>query len=268
MKNILFTIPLAAAIAGHADAASILFENPPYPDAGAANAAIDGVDGWTQSEPNEDDAEFPLFYTLESGGNQFGYLSGFYAAPNAASFSANRAVDLGPAPNLGETTFSMSVSIQESTNSFPENDTFGFSLSDGTNPLLDVLFVPTELTGAAEWEIFYTVAGSGQVDTNQALLPTGLYGMTVAFNSSGLDFSYGSSSGGTPTTVSGTPTGYDSTSTNDLGLSLDWEITSGNSAYGDGGMLVDGIETVPETSVFGLVALAGAGLLRRRRRVA
>lgn len=262
--NTLALISTAALLSTGVASASVTFSAPTY---GADLSPIDGVDGWTQSEPNVDpvpDGPAPMFFVSDQGGNNFGYLSGYYAIPDAASFSVSRDFAL-PSATLAGSTLSYKAAVVDGVD-FPERNNFGMTVSVGAVELLTLTLTPESQIGTSNWAVNYLFDGGSTTAADYAVVPNSLVSYEIGFTATGLDVEFGA--GGVTTGFSGAPTGYNPAGSDDITVSFFWDQGPG-ADFGDNGLLIDDIQlvdTIPEPASAVLVLLGIAGIALRRRR--
>jgi hypothetical protein len=260
-----------------ASAVILTFDSAPYPVSG--NPIDAPLDGWFTSEANivdPIDGNFPFFYTSTGNGanmTTFATIGGVYATPDFSDYWAQR--NFPVSPTLGVTEFNFEMNLADSFNDLSQGydgtgirNTFGFSLTTGPTSLLQVSFVPENQGGpvnSQNWAVLYKIGSGPLTASGHAIQPGSLTDMRVAFNLTGLDLSFGASSGfGPQPTFSGTIAGYNPFSITPITATF-------NFAQGDAGeysnntMSFDNIEVVPEPSALVLFGLSAVGLLRRHR---
>ncbi len=267
MKNLALISTVVLLSVGSASAA-VTFSSPPY---GGDLSPIDGVDGWTQSEANVA-PDAPMFYVSNQGGNNYGYLSGYYAIPDSPPFSVSRDFAL-PSTTLEDSTLSFNAAVVDSVQTdygdgfyFPDRNNFGMTVSVGAVDLLTLTLTPESQGGAQDssnWAVEYLFNGGSTIASGYAAQPNSLVTYNIDFTATGLDVEF--DAGGVTTTFSGTPTGYDPNSTSDIKVSFFWDQGPG-ADFGDNGLLIDDIALVPEPTSSCLVLLGIAGIMLRRRR--
>ena len=265
--NTLTLVSTVAILSVGAASAAVTFDSPPY---GVDLSPIDGVDGWTQSEANVA-SDAPMFYVSNQSGNNYGYLSGYYAVPDSPPFSVSR--DFALPSTLAGSTLSFNAAVVDSIQTdhgdgyyFPERNNFGMTVSVGAVELLTLTLTPESQGGAQDssnWAVEYLFNGGSTTTSGYAAQPNSLVTYKVDFTTTDLVVEFGA--GGTTTSFSGTPTGYTPTSTDDITVSFFWDQGPG-ADFGDNGLLIDDIDLVPEPASATLVLLGLAGIALRRRR--
>lgn len=231
------------------------FSQPPY----VGGTPLDGVDGWSQSPANNTPAS-PLTWVNASPAG--GAIGGFYDAPSSVPVTVGRTftgVDAGPK------SISFQGAIGDSTNLFPDRDTFGFTVADGSgDTLLTVSFVPDsqsldpDADLSSTYTVFYAFGTGGLISSSNAITESGLYNFGLTLDGTGAVFNFGTTSQNF--TFAGNPAGLD---LNDGTLTLTYNWQSG---LGDNFLLFNNISVVPEPSSAALLGLGVLGFFARRRR--
>ncbi|GAA5483695.1 hypothetical protein Hsar01_02929 [Haloferula sargassicola] len=272
-----------AALTSASFAATVTFEPVLYPDANGADPSIVppsstvGVDGWTQSEPSLDTdpvlGPAPYFFTAENPlGGQGAFLGPYFGTPSFDPLTVSRSFSVVSTytSSLGVGTyggvyFGFEGTIVDSTLAFPDRNDFGVTLGTGGSTMFEMVLRPvTPDDATSDWQIFYTIAGGSEVDTGTTFSPGALVNFSVQFDMTGLTFSADGGGGGS-ITFSGTPTGYDSASTDDLDVAF-YFTQGADTDFGDNGLFIDNVTVVPEPSMAVLGALGGLAFFRRRRK--
>jgi len=149
---------------------------------------------------------------------------------------------------------------------YVDRNTFGFSYSDGTNPLITVNLTPAVQSSnpgetTTQWNITYNF-GQGAQTTTYHLVEGVLTTLSLVFFNEGIGLKLGNDY------YFGTPVGYDPSTTDEGQLTFFSAIGNG-ADWGDNYMIFDNINqgtvVVPEASTALLGAVGALGLLRRRR---
>jgi hypothetical protein len=263
-------VVLTCAIIGsfHANASTtVTFEE------SAVNTPLSDVPGWVVSAADNLPGS-PLSWITEydSGGtlSKAAAIGGFYDVPASSTYRAT----VGAETRVSGALIAFDLGIFDSSNLFPERDTFGFSLNAlAGSPFMSVLFKPIAQSPTPEdvappglWQVSYTFRGGSAVNTAFTLSEGAIYNMSISFLGGSVVF--GIDDGISPISFAGLPAGYAPGTDIVSGIAFDWAISSGNINYGDNFMIVDNIQGIPEP---GRVMLLGLGtlsiLFRRQRRV-
>lgn len=263
---------LAGTYAANAATYSTTFEGPPYPAVGT-DADLNGLDGWSVSDTSTGFLSFVTEVVEPIGGStNYGGVGGLFDAPSSPVVSVSH----GYTAQLGNITYNLRVSLLDSTNSFPNRDSFGITLLSGGSNLFSINLTPTVTDPATPeasssdgvWDMSYT-AGGNTVTLNQALIEGGLYDLALTFSPSGANqtsFVLG-------TTGDATLTRNGSFAVNPAtlvgGIGFEHRVTGAADPFnnsGDNALLFDNINVVPEPSSVLLVGLAGFGFAFRRVR--
>lgn len=270
-------VPYCAAIALasslHGANYSTDFENPPFPDP-PGNVA--GSDGWTINDIN--DASSPLAFILDWNNgvtpqSHAAGLGGFYNSPSEDTVLLTHASGL----NIGGTAVSFLFSIIDSTNDFADRDTFGLSLTNGSDNLFSLFFTPATQTANpdgdtdAQWDLSYSTGLSGPIAfvPGEGVVESGTYSLSLTFtpNGASTDFSLTIASQVNSETRTGTiPVDPLTVAAN---FNLLWAPIGGAESSGDNFLIVDDLAVVPEpasVAAWMLLSLAGFSLVARRRR--
>lgn len=263
MKSNTNTLPLfltAALLSVGPASATVTFSGAPYGLA-PLPGLIEGVDGWSQSEPG-----VPVFFEHTIGSETYGALGGFYDAPIGSSFTVSRDFALEYSAILENYTLTFETAIMDSDPGFgfPERNSFGMTVTVGAVDLLTITLTPENQGNPtpSNWAISYELNGLGTGVAPLVVSPLGLLSYDIDFTATGLDVVL---TGGLGTQVlfSGAPVGYDAASAGPVTVSYFWEEGIG---YGDNLLLIDNINLVPEPSSTSLILLGMAGIIVRRRR--
>ncbi len=240
-------------------------EGVPFYDVGAALA---GQDGWTVNDANTD-----VSYFASLNGSNAGILGGGgggYFPPTSQT-----SVKLSHAHSglLVGSVFSVDFAILKSTGAHPNNDSFNFFFSAGTD--LFVLSLEPSATEADQLEIVWYINGSptrNSGSTNSNIYYEGLYTLGLSFGASGADATFNASliTVGAPLstmTWGGTLPGDAASSLTSFGVG--WNLANANPANaGDNFIVFDNLSlshAVPEPSVLALGMLS-LGFFSKRRR--
>lgn len=231
-----------------------------------------GQDGWTYSgAANGSGVSFVNESPFPPGGGRSGANAGQLGFQEIPGTTAS--VSHGLSVGINGASFSVTTLIQDSNNTFPTRDKFGFSLSGGGNELFGLYFTPTEQTASpngvgtprvdnVSWSNFSTGESAaigtlteGQYTTIQVLFTT------ISANS----VQFALSSAGVPlltTTINSTGIGNAVIDQ----FSVVWKLTdpSGDSE-GSNSIYFDDLAIVPEPSAALLGLIGGAFIFRRRR---
>ncbi len=265
MKPIYFAPILLAALSGVAHSAGYISDlsGSSSGDPLVPNFPNPGVDGWTQSEANNDNIQ-PKAWIGTVGTNAGIVLGAYYDDLGNDPFYINQGVSLG----LSDSSLGLTVALINSTLDFPERNDFFIGLLDTSgNNLATINFLAnpplsTDPLVEPSWNI--------AINTNPAFLAVfdnALYNVLFSFTANGADVDYNitiSDNLATPNVFSsnGSITGVSSETIGNLRLG----VSQGSTAYGDNHMGVTGINLVPEPTTALLAAFGAFGLLIRRRR--
>lgn len=232
-----------------------------------AGPEIAGTDGWTIS-----DSTFELSFNADVAGSNGLGLGGFKSSP------ANDSVSLSHSyvESVGRITATFNFGIVDSTDLFPDRDSFGFSLNDGSGSLFKVFFKPDaqvpdpESVTDASWTAFYSVNGIGENPLALQIFEDGAYSLSIELSGA---FTPGATTTELKLTLNDGIADFDRFRTLALNpldpttdFSVDFDTTNGAALAGDNFIGVDNLTVVPEPSSALLLTLAGLGLVSRRRR--
>ena len=224
---------------------------------GLANFANQGV--WTINDPTVDQSFIQQGSAYGAPGNSVG-LGGFYSEPVGNTVRLSTVVSEALAGARFTADFALVNRYAGGTGFFfPDDDRFGFVLSDSAGEFLNIDFNPTTTEDIRR--VF--VNGSG-------LSPNGVlasdyntplwYTMTIDFTNNGSDLDYTLSIAGGAITNVGTLFGRANAMLTGIGIDYDVRGAVAGSNY----IVVDNI-AIPEPTVT-LTGLMAAGLLAGRRR--
>lgn len=226
---------------------------------GAANFANQGT--WTINDPSIDQSFIQPNSSYGTPGNSVG-LGGFYSAPAGNTVRLSTVVSETLAGSRFSADFALINRYDGDTEFFfPDDDRFGFALSDSSGEFLNIDFNPTSSENIRR--VF--VNGSG-------LAPNGIvasdynnqlwYTLTIDFTPNGSDLDYTMSLAGGGITNSGTLFGRANAVL--TGIAIDYDVRG--PVAGSNYIVVDNI-AVPEptVSLTGGLVLAAVALRRRRQ---
>ena len=204
--------------------------------------------------------------------SNFASLNGSFAGGIGALFSSPSVLNVDlihsySAPVAG-TKFDVDFDIEQSSVSFPNRDSFGWSFKSGASDLFRVAFEPG---AAGRLEVAWYDSSNVRhtiTPASQDIFYGGLYHLEAVFSAAGADALFTATlTGANPFSWSGTLTGAGSANLSAFGADFDVSGATGDQA-GDNFMLFDNlsITTVPEPSGALLSGVFAAGLLLRRRR--
>ncbi|MGI9243822.1 MAG: PEP-CTERM sorting domain-containing protein [Verrucomicrobiales bacterium] len=244
------------------------FENPPfapYDGVDPASGQIAGTDGWTINTPVvavsfvvdswDPDGSDPIPASQAAG------LGGYFDTPGAdANVDLSKQVALG----LSSLVFAVDFAVIASTDLFPGQDSFGFSITSASfpEPLMRVAFEPPGGNGDLEIA-WYDNAGNRNLITpeSQDIFYNGTYNLSLEFAASGADVSFsGNLSGTNSEAFSGTLTGLSGALVDSIGA--DFDVIDDADNY----LVFDNFMAVPEPQSAMLLLLSGSLCLLRRRR--
>ena len=236
---------------------------------GGAAVGTPAYDGWSISD-STNGLSFMVSAWLPGQGQAAG-LGGISSVPTGATVGLFH--DVGAV--FGETRVALDFAIIDTSNDFPNRDTFGISLtnSTGTADLFTVLFVP-EVTQPgdpsgdtnAKWNLYYQYQGGPTIPTAMAIFEgTNPYNFDLQFTPNGVntDFNLTITSGVNFLNKAGLIPIAPSLMTGNFGLT--WTPTTPGSE-GENYFVMDNLSVIPEPSSVLLLCLAGLGLVSRRRR--
>ncbi len=225
---------------------------------GAANFANQGA--WTIDDPSVDQSFIQPGSSYGAPGNAVG-LGGFYSVPVGKTVRLSTVVSEALAGSRFSADFALVNRYDgDAEFFFPDDDRFGFSLSDSSGEFLSIDFNPTSSENIRK--VF--VNGTG-------LTPNGIlasdynnqlwYTLTIDFTPNGSDLDYNLSLAGGAITTSGTLFGRAAAVL--TGVAIDYDVRA--KVAGSNYIVVDNI-AVPEPTVSLSALLALATLTLRRRR--
>lgn len=259
---------LLAAHAASAVSYMTDFENPPFlPFDGVdpASGQIAGTDGWQiNSSVNAISFVVDLWDPDGGGpmpGTQAAGLGGYFDTPgDGESVNLTHQVAL----NLSSLAFAVDFAVASSSNLFPGQDSFGFSISTATlpEPLLRVAFEPPGGNGDLEIA-WYDNAGNRNLITpiSQDIFYGGTYKLSLDFAASGADAAFtGSISGSNSASFSGVLAGFSGASVDSIGA--DFDVIDNADNY----LVFDNFTAVPEPQSAVLLIFGFSLCLLRRKR--
>lgn len=240
----------------------------------AAGAPLDGVDGWTQSEPNFEDEDFvyPRAFGATIGTGPAAAVGGYYDTfePDSPPFYASRTVER----LANGTTMTMNLAIVDSDSFGEDRNTFTVGLHGPSGNVFSLVFSPAAQSADpggdtdAVWNVSWS-SGSFVSVSEMAILETQLYGLEVNLFSVGADLGFEFSLSALNTvTRSGTIAGLAGADITELQVGFSTgEITEGlGSSLGSNFIAFNDVAVVPEPSVFLMSCVSLVGWMARRRR--
>ena len=268
MKPIHFAPILLAALSGLAHSAGYISDlsGSSSGDPLVPNFPNPGVDGWTQSEANNDNTQ-PKAWIGTVGTNAGIVLGAYYDDLDNDPFFINQTVSLG----LSDSSLGLTVGLINSTLDYPERNDFFISLLDtGGNNLATINFLAnppltTDPLVTPSWNV-----AINNDPAFAAVFDDALYNVLFSFTANGPDVDYSiniSDNLAVPNVFasSGTIAGVSSETIGNLRLGV---AQGGSTEWGDNHMGVTGINLIPEPTTALLAVFGSFGLLIRRRRTA
>lgn len=229
---------------------------------------IAGNGGWTTSDPDPD-VSFVTTLSMANG-NSLGLGGAVAAATNDYTTLNHSYVE-----TIGRVTATFDLAIIDSTD-FPgltARDAYAFSFNGAGGSLFKVILTPDTQTLSpaadllAEWSMSYSVNNGSPITLSIGIVENNAYNFVIDINGTGLtsDAMITVNDGINPALVRNV-TGFAVDPLTSLtNVSVDMDLFD-PAAAGDGYVILDNISVVPEPSSSLLVAIAGLGLISRRRR--
>lgn len=232
---------------------------------------VDGVDGWVQSEPNNDPIS-PLAWVSDHYGQNAGTIGAYYDTPDplGSSYYIGRSIGV---PLVGS-TLQLRFGVQDSTTDFPELNDFYIQVANGTGlNLFSLVFAATSGLGNddplapndpgtsnSQWDMNWTTGASSDSPFG-GIVEDGSYTMDLSFVQNGLDVDFTLLIDGplNDFTETGTLTGLSAESFSQLRIGTNM---GGGADWGDNFFA---FTAIPEPTSAVLLGLGSLALLRRRR---
>jgi hypothetical protein len=257
MKSRLIPIFALLGVAANLNAASYSTNFNSY-----SGPEIAGTDGW-----GINDATVGLSFLVNWNGSKAAALGGLVDSPSASTVGLNHAYT----DTFGNTSVAFNFTIVDSSDTYPDRDTFAVSLYNGSGNLFKILFTPNSQTGTpdsdpnAQWNLSYVAGAGPTVSLTQGVLEGGTYSLSLLLSPNGSSTNFNLTvSGGTTANRTGTIAVNPSSATTNFGVL--WTPTSGPSNAGSNYFLFDNLAVVPEVSSSLLFCFTGLGLVARRKR--
>ena len=222
------------------------------------NAGTPGVDGWKQSESNNDDTS-PLSWMTTHAGSPAGAIGTYYDVPVGTIFNVSRAIN---APLAGS-TLSLDFGIVGSTVDYPDQNGFSITVANASGAgLLTMYFMAIgDQSQTDQWNFSWeSSTGQNSGGFVAGVLAGGAYNFTVDFTANGNDVDAAMSvTGLNDWSDTVTLTDLNGETFSDLDIGMDMGLAGD---WGDNSFSFRG---VPEPGTAMLLLLSGFGLLRRRR---
>ncbi len=270
------------------------FNDPPFT---GSFSSLNGQQSWTTNDPFNvtDDAGDTSFVGFAAGFTSGSSGAGDQSALFGGTFASSGFFPDQPVPNLnksftpfgsGDVTLTIRFSIVESLDaSFPEEDTFSFTLFDGSNnELLTLRMNPDNATVSdlrAEWYddgTLQTTGGNPAVTQNREFVYRSIHNIQVVLSGNTFDAFISDFATANAAETNKQQFVDDGTISNGLtaadfaNIQINWELadtTLTNNRYEDAGsnyIIMDDVSVVPEPGSAVLILLAAfVGLLARRR---
>lgn len=262
MKTYTALLFASAAFATSAQGANLVTDFSGY----NTGADVAGQYGWTINDSTADLSYFALL-----NGSNAACLGGNYNAPVLPTVSLQH----DASAIFGQTTITFDYTIVDSTNAYPDRDTFGVEVTGATNNnLFSVVLVPdaqsaTPSSTTEKMDIYYSTGAGPLVPTGIATTEGNLYNLGISFTPSGAttNFTLSVGNSGGSSTFSGNVAVDPTTLTNNFAVNWStYDQVNPNNA-GNNYIALTNLVDVPEPSSVLLCGLGGLGsfvLLRRR----
>lgn len=251
------TVAIVFFTAGCARAGFVATFDGALTNGGAANFA--NQDAWTISDPTVDLSFIEIGSAFGTPGKAVG-LGGFYAEPTGATVRLSTVVS----ETLAGSRFSADFALinryaGDPGNFFPENDRFGFALSDSSGDLLNIDFNATSEENIRQVSVNGTLLTPNGITASDYNTPL-WYSLGINFTANGSNLDYSLTLAGGSITYLGTLSGKAAATLS--GIGIDYDVTGASA--GSNFLVVDNI-SIPEPAV-GLTSLLALGVLAVRRR--
>ena len=243
---------------------------------GATNGdPFDGVDGWVQSEA-DNDPESPKSWIGPHAGQNAGNIGPYYDTPAGTSYNVSRTIGGG----LVGTSLLMRFGVQDSTTAWPSRNNFYIKVADGGTNIFSLVFSATTQTGDydnpadpsniatsnTQWDMTWTTGVSTSSEFG-GIMEDGSYTLNLAFVQNGSDVNFTlfiDGEGANDYTIGSTTLSGISTSA--AFGKLEVGAVKGAADWGDNFFAFRSVEVIPEPGSIALLGLGTLGLLARRRR--
>ena len=187
-------------------------------------------------------------------------LGGFYSEPTGTTVRLSTVVSETLAGSRFSADFALVNRYAGDLETFyPQNDRFGFALSDSSGDLLNIDFSPTSVEDIRQVSVNGTLLTPNGIMASDYNTPL-WYSLGITFTANGSDLDYSLTLAGGSVTYQGTLSGKAAATLS--GIGVDYDVTG--AIAGSNYLVVDNI-SIPEPSV-SLTSLLALGLLVLRRR--
>lgn len=218
-------------------------------DSFANPGEVAGNDQWTINEPTPN-VSFIATWNASTPSSNAAALGGLFDVPTVATVELKHPFG----STLGQTSVSFVFTIVDSTDDFPDRDTFEIRLANGNKNVFSLTFTPNAQTAnpkadtSAQSNLSYVAGEKPPVSLSIGVLEGGTYALDLSFtpNGASTDFTL-KLTHGTSETQSGTVTLDPSSAVTDFGLV--WKPTKGPANSGDNYFLMDNLRLVSRPDV-------------------
>lgn len=257
LSHLFRTAGLVLFTAGCARAGFVATFDGALTNGGAANFADQGA--WTISDAKVDLSFIQIGSAFGIPGKAVG-LGGFYSEPTGTTVRLSTVVS----ETLAGSRFSADFALVnryagDLETFFPQNDRFGFALSDSSGDLLNIDFSATSVEDIRQVSVNGTLLTPNGIVASDYNTPL-WYSLGISFTANGSDLDYSLTLAGGSVTYQGTLTGKAAATLS--GIGVDYDVTGATA--GSNYLVVDNI-SIPEPAV-SLTSLLALGVLVLRRR--